>query len=188
MKKIFLIICVLLTTGIWILIWDGIFDDTIVGDNAYGIIYGNKVELNWEPSDRLKARLDTWLQLYKQDTIQTIIVSGGIWIEWFDEAQIMKEYLLKYWVESSDIIVDSDGYTTAKTSENSFDIISQREGDINNISVVGVSQYFHILRVKLSLKHSGFKNVYWIAPKYFEARDIYSTIRELPAYIKYKFL
>lgn len=188
MKKIFLIICVLLTVIIWVIIYDGIFDDKIIGNKTYWVIYGNKVELTWEPSNRLKARLDAWLKLYNEENIQTIIVSGGIWIEWFDEAEIMKKYLINNWVEGSDIIVDSDWYTTSKTSENSFNIISMLEDDMNNVSVVGISQYFHISRVKLSLKENGFKKVYWIAPKYFELRDIYSMVREVPAYIKYKFL
>ena len=188
MKKIFLIICALLTVWIWVIIFDGIFDDKITGDKVYWIIYGNKVELTWEPSNRLKARLDTWLKLYSEENIQKIIVSGGIWVEWFHEAEVMKEYLISYWVESSNIIVDSDWYTTGKTSVNSFKIISGLESDMNNVSVIGISQYFHISRVKLSLRENGFKKVYWIAPKYFEPRDIYSIIRELPAYIKYKFI
>lgn len=188
MKKIFFVISLLFFSWIWIIISDGLFDDKIFWDKIYWVVYGNKVELNGKPSNRLKVRLDSGLELYNQEKIQKIIVSGGVWIEWFDEAEIMKKYLINYWMKKEDIIVDSAWYTTRETSKNSFQILSNLEDDMSNITIVWISQYFHISRVKLSLKQNGFKNVYWIAPKYFELRDIYSIFREIPAYIKYKIL
>ncbi len=189
MKIIILLIFVIfLCFWILLIIWDGLFDDKISGNKAYGVVYWNKVELNWEPSDRLKARLDTSIELYNDNQIQKIIVSGGIGIEWFDEAIVMKDYLLDNWIPETDIITDNQGYTTDKTWENTFTIISDLEDNLENITIVWISQYFHIPRIKLSLKNNGFNNIYWIAPKYFELRDIYSVFREIPAYLKYKFL
>jgi vancomycin permeability regulator SanA len=117
--------------------------------------------------------------LYEDKKIQKIIVSGGVGVEWFDEAVVMGTYLLSKWIPKDDIVVDSGGYTTRKTSENVFNILKK------DITVVGISQWFHIARVKLSLKQVGFETVYWYAPRYFELRDIYSVVRELPAYVKY---
>jgi len=165
------------------LIVEGLFNNSINSNNrtVYWIIYWNKIELDWNPSKRLEARLNAWYDLYNKWLISKIIVSGGIWIEWFDEAKIMWEYLWKKGVDIGDMLIDSDWFTTRETSENSYEILWK------DILVVWISQWYHIARVKLSLKKSWFKNIYWYAPKYFEMRDVYSILREGPAYIKYLF-
>jgi len=48
----------------------------------------------------------------------------------------MKKYLINKGVEERDIIVDSNGYTTRKTSDNTWSIITALEEDIDDISVV----------------------------------------------------
>ena len=54
--------------------------------------------------------------------------------------------------------------------------------------IVAISQKYHISRIKLSLKNNGYKNIYTHYPNYYEIRDIYSIIRELPAWMKYYIL
>lgn len=66
-----------------------------------------------------------------------------------------------------------------KTSENAHELLWK------DVTVVWISQWYHVARVKLSLKQVWFESVYGYAPKYFEGRDIYSIMRELPAYFKY---
>lgn len=181
MKKFLMWILSFLLFLYGFLIFNGFYNFSVSDDlgMVYWIIYGNKVELDWKPSNRLKARLDWWYELYKNEVIWKIIVSWWIGVEWFDEAEVMKKYLLNKWVENSDVIVDSKGYTTNQTSKNAFNLLGK------NISVVWISQWYHIPRVKLSLRKSGFSSVYWFASKYFEPRDIYSIFREWPAYLKY---
>jgi len=77
--------------------------------------------------------------------------------------------------------------TTIDTSKNSYKIIKNK-WDYPNIWVIWVTQFFHCSRVKLSLAKVGFSNIYCVSPEYFELRDIYSLIREAPAYIKYFFI
>ena len=187
MKKIIVIGISLYLILVCLITLDGIKNDEINlwSDMYYWIIYGNKIELNWEPSKRLQARLDTWWDLYNSKTVQKVVVSGWIWKEGFDEAEIMKDYLVGKWVQEADILVDSDGYTTRKTSENAWNMISMREENPENIWIIGVSQFYHTSRIKLSLRQVWFESVYWYAPKYFESRDLYSILREVPAYIKY---
>lgn len=83
------------------------------------------------------------------------------------------------------VYIDSYGYTTKDTSKNAYEIIWKKRMHDSDVSVIGVSQWFHIARIKLSLKQVGFSQVYGYAPNYFEWRDIYAAIREIPAYIKY---
>lgn len=157
----------------------------LINDNipvwSIWIIYWNKVNLDWSISDRLKARLDAGIKLFNNWTLDKIIVSWWIWKEWYDEAIVMKEYLFNNWVSLDYILVDSKWYTTQKTSNNALNLISL------NSNVVWISQFYHISRVKLSLWNVWFSNVYWYSPKYFEYRDLYSSIREIPAYFKYLF-
>ena len=99
----------------------------------------------------------------------------------------MRKYLISKWVKIPRISIDKKWITTIDTSKNSYKIIKNK-WDYPNIWVVWVTQFFHCSRVKLSLKKSGFSNIYCVSPDYFELRDIYSLIREVPAYIKYFFM
>lgn len=190
MKRVYLILLIssLVFFIFWLWItWDWLKNDSINNSNTkIGIIYWNKVELTWEPSSRLKARLDTWFELYNSWIIQKIIVSWWLGKEGFDEASVMKEYLVSQWIESKHIIEDNLGNNTQLTSKNAKNIIN--ELSFGDFEVVAISQFYHISRVKLSLKKNWFEEVYWYAPKYFELRDFYSLFREIFAYLKYIFL
>ena len=52
-------------------------------------------------------------------------------------------------------------------------------------SVMVISQYFHITRTKLAFEKVGFENVASAHADIFDERDLYSTLREFPAYYKY---
>jgi len=145
----------------------------------YGIVYGNKVNEDGSLSERLKARLDASLELFESKRISGLIVSGGIGKEGYDEADVMRQYLLVNGIPKNAIIVDSDGYTSSKTSQNAATLIDK------NSKVVAISQRYHISRTKLSLRNAGFVDVYGYCPNYYEFRDIYSTIREVPAWLIY---
>ena len=184
-QKIKYILILLLLSPLIFLLCDGYFSRLTLTDHNYGIIYGNTVFPDGSPSPRLSARLEAGVELYKKWRIHTLIVSGGIGKEGHDEAEVMGNFLTKSGIPQENIIIDHDGYTTRQTSENAFKIISEREKDMRDISVIGISQLFHISRVKLSLKQAGFQTVSGYTPLYFEARDIYSLVREIPAYVKY---
>ncbi|MDH5434923.1 MAG: YdcF family protein [Gammaproteobacteria bacterium] len=143
----------------------------------YAIVYGNTVNPDGSLSDRLKARLDASIELYNNSTVTGILVSGAVGKEGHDEAIVMQQYLVQNSI--SEIIVDSQGYTTNLTSINSKALL--KEG----ASVVAVTQYFHTPRANLSLENAGFKQVYRYSPDYYEVRDFYSVNRELVAYLKY---
>jgi len=156
-------------------------------ETKYAIVYWSKVEQNWKPSDRLKARLDKSIELLNSKKVERIIVSWWLWDNWFKEWDVMRMYLLNNWVKIPRVIVDNFWINTLKTSKNSLVLINDR-WDFPNVWIIWVSQFFHCSRVKLSLKKAGFWNVYCASPEYFEFRDIYSLLREVPAYIKYIFI
>ncbi len=162
-----------------VIVIDGLNDEIESTDVA--VVLGNKVERNGEPSERLQARLDKAVTLYKQDQFQYVIVSGGVGKEGFDEAKVMKNYLIEQGVNHENIILDSDGYNTSMTAENTKRIME----DEGLESVTVITQYHHITRTKLAFKKSELENVYSACADYFEVRDFYSIFREFFAYYKY---
>ncbi|GEL77541.1 YdcF family protein [Tenuibacillus multivorans] len=160
---------------------DGLNDELEKVDVA--VVLGNKVELDGQPSERLAARLDKAIGLYKEGYFEQIIVSGGIGQEGFDEAEVMKEYLIEKGIPEQYITTDLSGYNTAMTAKNTKVII----GNQGYQSAMIITQFFHISRTKLAFHQAGIKHVYSAHAEYFELRDLYSTVREFPAYYKYLF-
>lgn len=148
------------------------------------LIFGNKVETNGEPSERLQSRLDQGLTLYLEGFAPLIIVSGGLGEEGYEEAEIMKSYLIEKGVPESAVIEDKTGNNTYLTAKN-----LQAMAEEKNIkSIIAVSQYYHLLRARLTLSKFGFNPVYTSPAKMFpEFRDLYSIPREMIGYYFYLF-
>lgn len=160
------------------IIVDGFSDRLNNADVA--IVFGNKVNEDGTLSPRLKARLDKSLELYNQNRIQFVIVSGGLGKEGFLEAEKMKDYLLENKIPDNKIIVDNNGTDTEKTVENSIKLMKK----LHLKSAISVSQYFHQTRTKKLFRKKGFTNIESASPKYFEIRDFYSIFREFVAFYK----
>jgi vancomycin permeability regulator SanA len=164
-----------------LLVADGLHDD--IGHADVAVVFGNKVEHDGIPSARLRARLDRTLELYREGWFRLVVVSGGLGKEGFDEAIVMKDYLVSRGIAPEGLIVDSAGETTCATARNVVRILRER----NLHSVLVVSQYFHVPRAKLALRRFGVRPVYSAHARFYELRDIYSTIREVFAYARYVF-
>lgn len=93
------------------------------------VVLGNKVEVNGQPSERLKARLDTLVKLYNGNYFTFIIVSGGIDKEGFDETKVMKSYLIDEGIPEDKIIEDNNGYNSYMTAQNTSKIMDELELD-----------------------------------------------------------
>ena len=145
----------------------------------YAVVLGNQVYPSGNPSDRLKARLTAAKALYRKHKVKKIIVSGGVGREGHDEAIVMKKYLMKKGVPSRKIIVDSNGYNTHLTAQNSRKWINPKQ------SIIVVSQLYHLSRSKMAFRHAGFKKVGAAYPDYFEKRDFYASAREVFAWTFY---
>lgn len=158
------------------IIIDGLSDSGEKADIA--IILGNKVNEDGTLSARLEKRLETGIELYKNYRVKKILVSGGLGKEGFYEADKMKEFLISNAIPESVILVDNYGNNTRLTVENSLKFHQKYKFK----SIIVVSQYFHVTRTKKLFKEKGFTNVKSVSPKYFEWRDLYSILREFPAY------
>jgi vancomycin permeability regulator SanA len=161
------------------LVWDGLHDDIQPSDVA--VVLGNKVEPSGVPATRLQARLDRAAELYRQGCFPRIIVSGGFGKEGFDEAAVMKRYLVAAGIPDDRILEDPQGITTWATAQNTASILRQHSWR----SVMVISQYFHISRSSLAMKRCGIAEVHAAHASYFEVRDLYAIPREVAGYVSY---
>lgn len=167
--------------GMGVLAIEGVMEQAGHADVA--LVLGNKVELDGKPSARLQARLDKAVELYHAGYFPTVIVNGGIGNEGYDEAIVMRDYLITKGVSAENIITDSKGINTFESAKQTVQILHQ----LNKNSVCIVSQYFHLPRSRLALEHFGVKTIYAVSANYFEINDIYSLFREFAGYIYYRF-
>ena len=174
--KAFLVIYVLCAILIAI---DGLIDHLAIAD--VGIVFGNTIKSDGQPSLRLQARLDKAIELYNNGTIKNIIVSGGLEPDGFDEATVMMEYLVEKNIPPERIILDSNGNDTFLTAKNCTRIMREKKYQ----SVILISQYFHLPRAKLAFERFGNYPIYTAHTDFFELRDFYSLAREVIAYAVY---
>jgi len=148
-----------------------------------GVILGNQVLPSGVPSERLKARLDKGFELFMAGTVKTLIVSGGLGKEGYQEAFVMRQYLIDKGVPEDKIFTDTDGNTTIDTARNGYSICQSHD----HKTAIIVSQYYHILRTKIAFTKAGFDpdKTGTASADYFEIRDLYSIFRELFAIPKY---
>jgi vancomycin permeability regulator SanA len=186
MKRVFII---LIVTGIlWFIlhigyiIYDGFTDELNVVD--VGVVLGNKVQRNGEPTRCLQGRLDEALTLYSQGYFKKIVVSGGKDKTGYYEAEVMGKYLLEHGVAEEAIIRDRKAKNTFETAVNTKRIMAEHHWK----SVMIITQFYHITRTKLAFRRVGMRPLYSAHARYFESRDIYSTIREFFGFYKYLFI
>ncbi len=153
----------------------GLRDD--IGPVDAAVVLGSMVGLDGAPSPRLAARLDKAVDLYRQGLFDTIIVSGGFAPEGYDEATVMRDYLVARGVPSEKILVDSQGYNTAETAK--YCAASMKMHGLGSFMVV--TQYFHIPRSRLAMHLHGVENVRSAHADFFEIHDLYSILREMAA-------
>jgi vancomycin permeability regulator SanA len=181
-KRIFIAICILVglvVAGTGILIVAGLRDE--LGKADVALVLGSKVELDGTPSVRLRARLDRTVELYRAGYFPKVIASGGVGVEGFDEAAVMRDYLVAHGLPRDAVLVDSGGTTTFASAKNAFQMAQPEKF----ASVLVVSQYFHIPRARLALRRFGFATVYSAHAFYFDWRDLYSAPREFFGYLSY---
>lgn len=189
-RKIYLkgMICCFGIFILWFLIhivvitFDGLNDS--IGASDVAVVLGNKVELDGKPSKRLQGRLDRAVELYEKEYFKYVLVSGGTGKEGWDEATVMKSYLVEQGVPDEIVLLDQEGYNSFMTAQNTKTIMN--EMDLNSATII--SQFYHMTRTKLAFRKVGFDKVYTAHAKYFEIRDVYSLFREFFAYYKYLFM
>lgn len=103
-----------------------------------------------KPSDALEARLQKALELYRAGRAPKIVCSGGGSGDYL-EAAVMADWLLARGVPQSAVVTEGRSRTTRENAQLSAPIL--REHEIR--SVLAVSQWFHLGRVRVALEQEG---------------------------------
>lgn len=151
------------------------------GKADLAVVLGNKVLSNGQASPCLAARLDEAVLAYRHGLAPKILVSGGRETNGFDEADVMRGYLLAHGVPADAVLEDHQGYTTWATALNTSALVRSQHLQ----SVLVISQYFHLPRCEFAFHRAGIATVFAAYPAYATLWDVYAVAREmvaLPAY------
>ena len=146
------------------------------------IVLGTRVERSGVPSWRLRERLDRAFELYASGVVANVIVSGGLGREGHEEADVMREYLMRRGIPSEKIFVDRNGYDTYETARSAKQIMDAQ----NFKSAVIVSHYYHLPRAVITLKRFGVHDVSAAAVTTLPMwHDTWNVLREFAAFYFY---
>ncbi len=143
---------------VWIVLWASVYKNGI-------------------PSDILKDRLNGALLAYKYWKIKKIIVSWDNSSKEYDEPTNMKNYLVKYWVDSGDIYLDYAGFDT-------YDSLYRAREIFSVYSISKFTQEFHLPRSifiakNLWMEAYGFETDYhtYISQRWNNIRESFARVK-----------
>lgn len=113
-----------------------------------GVVFGAKLNKDGTPGAYLKDRLDTALDLYYNDKIDVIVLSGERLNQNYNEIDVMEKYILNNGVPIEDTYLDTGGldtYSTVYRIKNIFEFDQ----------VIYITQNFHLTRATLLGKLMG---------------------------------
>lgn len=138
------------------------------------IVLGASVINNTEPSQILKNRLDKALELYNKGEVKKILVSGDNLEKYYNEPEVMKNYLLKNGVTPETILTDSAGLRTNDTCWRAKNIFKINQAYI-------VTQNFHMPRALFLCNEFGIKSYKAVAKNSGLQSTYLGWMREIPA-------
>ena len=103
------------------------------------IILGCKVKENNIPSDMLKDRLETGIEVYNLNVTDKIIMSGDHGRTEYDEVNVMKDYAINKGIQSKNIFMDHAGFSTYETMYRAKKIFEAK-------NVIIITQEYHLYR------------------------------------------
>jgi vancomycin permeability regulator SanA len=148
-------------------------NEILYAPKAVIVVLGAGIKNNEIPSDILKLRLNSGLEIYKS-TGQKLIVTGDNSLDWHNEPRVMKNYLIKNQVESKDITEDFGGRRTMDSCYRVKNFFGAKK-------IILVTQAFHISRAKFLCESVGLEVETKIAADTGPNTVIWGYIREVPA-------
>ena len=158
-------------TTVWI-VYDGIHDDYDHADVA--LVPGYMEIKDGVLAPALVARLDRAVTLYKAGSCSFIIVSGVTPLNENDETEAMAQYLEAAKVPADAIIQDHRGVKANDTVDNFTRIMKDQRFH----SVLLVTDYYRIARLKLVLRHAGVREIEQVHVGEWKKEDNLDILRE----------
>jgi len=137
------------------------------------IIFGAGLKADHTPTDILKDRLNTAYQLYIEEKVDRILISGDNTSTGYSEPQAMYDYLVfTLDVDSEHVIRDFAGLRTYDTCA--------RAKEIWNIDkAILISQGYHLSRAIFTCSKLGIESTGYSATQYGYENEQYYKLREI---------
>lgn len=141
------------------------------------IVLGASILPDGEPSDALRDRLDTALDLYRNGTVERLLITGDDGRFRVDEIASMRDYLTKADVPWERILVDDRGYRTYESCKRAAQVLHIE-------TAVVVTQRFHLGRALFLCNTFGIDAIGVTADRHVYVRGTYFWLRDLAASLK----
>lgn len=115
------------------------------------VVFGCRAHADGRPSDALEDRVRTACELYHQDLVERLIVSGGPGDGDVHETEAMRRLAVSLGVPADAILVDAQGTNTQAT----VDGTSRMLRELGCRRVLAVSHDYHLPRIKLAYLRAG---------------------------------
>src|SRR5688572_15095821 len=144
----------------------------------YALVLGASVKQDGTPSDALYDRVVTAVELYNDDYVQKLLVTGDDGKFHANEVAVMKRVAMELGVPESDIVVDGQGYRTYESCKRAKQVFGIDEAVI-------VTQRFHLARalylcgnfMKTSVQGRSADRQSYQRIMFFWARDLVSSFK-----------
>ncbi|PIT87546.1 MAG: hypothetical protein COU31_02305 [Candidatus Magasanikbacteria bacterium CG10_big_fil_rev_8_21_14_0_10_40_10] len=141
------------------------------------LVLGAGIFANGQISDMFLDRLDTAVDLYNQNKIKKILVSGDHGRQNYDEVNKAKDYLLSKGISGEDIFLDHAGFDT-------YDSIYRAKEIFQVDSLIIITQDFHLPRALYVANQLEIKSVGLSADRHEYLAVRLNYLREIPARVK----
>lgn len=142
-----------------------------------GLVLWASVKWNSMPSDILKDRLDVAFQAYEEGKIKKFLVSGDNSKLYYNEPEVMKNYLVWLWANKNDIYLDYAGFDTYSSLYRARDIFLVDE-------LIIFTQDFHLKRAmyigkKLGIETYGIETNLrrYLKENYYDFREVFARVK-----------
>ncbi len=141
------------------------------------LVLGARVYHSGAVSPILNDRLQTAIELYQQDKVQRLLISGDHGQTNYDEVNTMKKFLLDRGIPAEDIFLDHAGFDT-------YDSIYRAKEIFQADDIIIVTQAFHLPRAIYSAQQLGLPAIGIVADRQPYAGMFRNQLRESLARIK----
>lgn len=148
-------------------------DLSAVKNTDYILVLGAGLK-NGKPSDMLRDRLDTAIEIYNSGICKKILMSGDHTDKYYDEVSAMKNYAMEKGVKESDIFMDHAGIST-------YDSMYRAKKLFNAEKIIVVTQRYHIYRALYIAENLGIEAYGSVTSPRLYKGAVYREIREILA-------
>lgn len=146
------------------------------------VVFGARAYANGVLSTSLEDRVRTAADLYRSGLVPRLIMSGGVDTSAMDETVAMRDRAVALGVPASAIALDNGGENTDASVAGTVPMLERDHAT----TVLAVSQFYHLPRIKLAYRAAGWdvQTVPATVSRYIDQTPL-SMAREVPAFWLY---